>query len=113
MRLKGGVSASITVLAFACQFAFAEAPMCVPKPRPVKVDVSPPDRESVAPHQGDLIVEVTISLTGETIDAKIVSSTDTWFDQSVLASARAWRFTRPKQVCRRQFPVHFQLRHDQ
>jgi TonB family protein len=113
MRLKGGISALVLALGIAGQFVFAAVPVCDPKPNPVKMDVSPPDRESIAPHQGDLVVEVTISVTGEIVDARIVSSTDNWFDQSVLASARAWRFSPLNQICRYQFPVHFQLRHEQ
>jgi TonB family protein len=110
MRIKRGVFASMIALALACQLAVAEPPNCDPNPAPVKVDVTPPDRESRVAHEGDVMVEVTIDLTGAVVDARIISSTDSWFDQSVLLAARAWLFTPTKQICRRQFPVHFQLR---
>jgi TonB family protein len=113
VRWRGHVPASIITLVLSHQLAVADAPMCAPNPKPVNVDVSPPDGESIVPHQGDLLVEVTIGMTGDIISAKIVSSSDNWFDQGVLLATRDWRFTPPKQICRLQFSLHFWLRHDQ
>jgi TonB family protein len=87
-------------------------PICDPRPKPLAVDLLPDDRESVLPHQGDVVVEFTVEVTGTVTDPTIVSSTDSWFDRNVLDSAPQWRFTRPREACRLQMPVHFQLRHD-
>jgi TonB family protein len=112
MRSPVIIGFAIASLLFGQLWISAALPVCDPKPKPLIVDIEVVGRESRVPHQGDVVVEVTVDLTGAASGPVIVSSTDTWFNQDVLDSAMKWRFTPPKQVCRLQMPVHFKLRED-
>jgi TonB family protein len=86
---------------------------CNLKLKPISVEMVLDDRESRAPHVGDVVVEFTVDVLGYTGDPVIVSSTDSWFDNEVIESARHWRFSSPPHSCRMRFPVHFRLKADE
>lgn len=60
--------------------------------------------------EGLVLVEFTVDVRGNASDAKIMETSNERLSALVLRETVRWRFTPPKQPCRHQVPITFQVK---